>query len=516
MARARGGRAVPEALGRLRGNERRLAGPRQEPRDHGWNTTAPRTATSRSTASSTWVRRKRRVTIGLAFGDRLHHATSMLYQSLGVAFSHHRERFIDQWHRACGKIARLGKHSHDGGRLYQRSHSLPHRARGQDIPGRLHRLAQHPVGRGQGRRGARRLSPRLDARPRQQRHGAARDRRRVDSAPRAHLPRVPPARRRRLSPELLDRRRARTGGASSSTRCRSRSSSRARLHEPRALHDFDPYALVLGAAGYPGPPWSGDAAGALGGERGLLALDAREQHCRAHLRRRLCPRAWRREHGASSSRTTPTFSKRTSSPGPYDQAGTLVPGITRHFVRMLPVDVNDPHATEDVDGAILNIEEPSTWSARLISGARDRRRRASSSSCDTGCARPLDPLVEDSLRVVDAVLKVETPSGPCWRRYNHDGYGQREDGGPFRDYGRGRAWPLLTGERAHYELAAGRDTNVYVHALEASRHTVACFQNRYGTSPTGPRSAYAGRRDRRSQAASLGPRRVREASPLAS
>jgi GH15 family glucan-1,4-alpha-glucosidase len=39
-----------------------------------------------------------------------------------------------------------------------------------------------------------------------------------------------------------------------------------------------------------------------------------------------------------------------------------------------------------------------------------------------------DPLIRDSLRVVDAVLKVETPFGPCWHRYNHDGFGQREAG----------------------------------------------------------------------------------------
>jgi len=34
--------------------------------------------------------------------------------------------------------------------------------------------------------------------------------------------------------------------------------------------------------------------------------------------------------------------------------------------------------------------------------------------------------------------------------------GQQEDGAPFDGTGIGRGWPLLTGERAHYELAAGR------------------------------------------------------------
>jgi glucoamylase len=60
------------------------------------------------------------------------------------------------------------------------------------------------------------------------------------------------------------------------------------------------------------------------------------------------------------------------------------------------------------------------------------------------------------VKVIDAVLKVETPYGPCWHRYGNDGYGEHDDGRPFDGTGVGRAWPLLTGERAHYELAAGR------------------------------------------------------------
>ena len=83
-----------------------------------------------------------------------------------------------------------------------------------------------------------------------------------------------------------------------------------------------------------------------------------------------------------------------------------------------------------------------------------------------GIRSPDDPIIQDSLRVVDAVLKVETPLGPCWRRYNHDGFGQRDDGESYNFWGVGRAWPLLTGERGHYELAAGRDPEPYLRALE--------------------------------------------------
>jgi glucoamylase len=67
-----------------------------------------------------------------------------------------------------------------------------------------------------------------------------------------------------------------------------------------------------------------------------------------------------------------------------------------------------------------------------------------------------DPRIIDTLKIVDATLKVDTPRGPAWHRYQGDGYGEHADGSPFDGIGVGRAWPLLTGERAHYELAAGR------------------------------------------------------------
>ncbi len=67
-----------------------------------------------------------------------------------------------------------------------------------------------------------------------------------------------------------------------------------------------------------------------------------------------------------------------------------------------------------------------------------------------------DPRMVNTVKVIDALLRTETPHGPIWHRYNEDGYGEHEDGSPFDGTGIGRAWPLLVGERAHYELAAGR------------------------------------------------------------
>jgi glucoamylase len=73
-----------------------------------------------------------------------------------------------------------------------------------------------------------------------------------------------------------------------------------------------------------------------------------------------------------------------------------------------------------------------------------------------GLRAPDDPRIVNTVKVVDATLKVDTPRGPVWRRYQGDGYGEHANGGPFDGTGVGRAWPLLSGERAHYELAAGR------------------------------------------------------------
>jgi glucoamylase len=89
-----------------------------------------------------------------------------------------------------------------------------------------------------------------------------------------------------------------------------------------------------------------------------------------------------------------------------------------------------------------------------------------------------DPRICDTTKVIDALLKVETPSGPTWHRYNDDGYGEHADGAPFDGTGIGHGWPLLTGERAHYELAAGRSE-------EAKRllTTLESFANEGGLLP---------------------------------
>jgi len=95
-----------------------------------------------------------------------------------------------------------------------------------------------------------------------------------------------------------------------------------------------------------------------------------------------------------------------------------------------------------------------------------------------GLRAPDDPRILNTVKVIDALLKIETSNGPAWHRYNQDGYGEHQDGAPFDGVGVGRAWPLLTGERAHYELAAGR-----YHAAKQLLAALEAFANEGGMLP---------------------------------
>ncbi|MGC2547704.1 MAG: glycoside hydrolase family 15 protein, partial [Silvibacterium sp.] len=146
-------------------------------------------------------------------------------------------------------------------------------------------------------------------------------------------------------------------------------------------------------------------------------------------------------------------------------AGVLHPEVKRHFMRIRPPECGDPYAHEGCGKEMVHISnrapgERTEFEAREIidAGFLELVRYG------VRCAD--DPLIVDTLKVVDYVLKVDTPKGPCWRRYNHDGYGQRADGGPYQGFGEGGAWPLLLGERAHYELAAGRDVGPLIETYE--------------------------------------------------
>jgi len=80
----------------------------------------------------------------------------------------------------------------------------------------------------------------------------------------------------------------------------------------------------------------------------------------------------------------------------------------------------------------------------------------------------------DTVKLLDATLRVETKTGAGWKRSTDDGYGEKADGRPFDKRGIGRCWPLLAGERAHYELAAGRPDVALELLRTIARQTSEC------------------------------------------
>ncbi|WP_433360904.1 glycoside hydrolase family 15 protein [Actinoplanes sp. CA-142083] len=89
-----------------------------------------------------------------------------------------------------------------------------------------------------------------------------------------------------------------------------------------------------------------------------------------------------------------------------------------------------------------------------------------------------DPDVRTTLQVIDAQLGVATPNGFFWHRASFDGYGEKADGSAW-DYGlpdgslitRGRAWPLLNGERGEYLLALGSRSGARTQLATIARAT---------------------------------------------
>jgi glucoamylase len=135
-------------------------------------------------------------------------------------------------------------------------------------------------------------------------------------------------------------------------------------------------------------------------------------------------------------------------------------GVSGYYVRTAPAAaLHDPQALEQ------HIPIRNTWDGGGNLPGHSQVSTDFLQLVRLGLRRADDPLILDSLKVVDHLLKVETQHGPAWRRYNGDGYGEHDDGRPFDGTGRGRPWPLLAGERGHYALAAGEDPLPYLEAM---------------------------------------------------
>ncbi|MBI1903708.1 MAG: glucan 1,4-alpha-glucosidase [Planctomycetia bacterium] len=402
-------------------------------------------------------------TLALGFGHGLHDAVTTLFQSLGMPFAEQRKRFIEQWERVCRKIRPLEKVSSDGGDLYHRSHSLLLAHEDKIYPGAMIASLSIPWGEFKGDEdlGGYHLVWTRDL---------------VQSATGLLASGNTDTPFRALIYLACSQRP--DGGFYQNFWINGEPFWQGvqldevafpillawRLHESDALRDFDPYPMVLKAASYlvrkgPATPqerWEENS----GYSPSTLASNIAALTCAA---------CFARDRG---DETTARFLQEYADflechieSWTVTTDGALVPEIRRHFIRIHPVDVNDPQPDENPNRGMLLIHNRPPGS-QVEFPAKEIVDAGFLELVRYGIRQASDPLIEDSLRVVDAVLKVETPFGPCWRRYNNDGFGQRDDGGPYKGWGRGRAWPLLTGERGHYDLAAGRDARRYLRALE--------------------------------------------------
>jgi glucoamylase len=165
--------------------------------------------------------------------------------------------------------------------------------------------------------------------------------------------------------------------------------------------------------------------------------------------------------------------------------------VDGYYVRIAPEGTGAGGLGFRKDVHVKNVAaaEDTRWASHLVSPDALALVRFGLRAAD-------DSRIRDTVKVIDALLKVETPTGPTWHRYNDDGYGEHEDGSPFDGTGIGRGWPLLTGERAHYEVAAGRVENArrLLTTLESFANEAGLIPEQVWDSPDIPeRELYFGR-----------------------
>lgn len=403
-------------------------------------------------------------TLAIAFGDSRHAATAALNQSLAIPFAQHRQKFVDQWERICDTLRAHDHVSGDGGNLYRSSRTLLLAHEDKTFAGALIASTSIPWGETMGDEdlggyhlvwvrdmvnsatallaSGDKLTP-LRALVylacSQQPDGGFPQNFWIDGTPYwkgIQLDEV-------AFPIMLAW----------------------RLWKAGALEQFDPYPMVKAAARYLI-------------DRGPVTQQERWEECSgfspstlaASIAGLVCAADFARSRGESAAaefiEDYADFLEARVEKWTLTTQGSLVPGITRHYIRILPADINDPAPPENPDSALLTLANQAPGDPWQFP-AKDIVDAGFLELVRYGVRKPGDPLIEDSLRVIDAVLQTATPYGPVWRRYNHDGYGPHADGKPYTGWGVGCAWPLLTGERAHYELAAGRDVRPLITAMES-------------------------------------------------
>jgi glucoamylase len=406
----------------------------------------------------------REFTLAIAFGDTRQRATTNLFQSLEIPFEQHRQKFIEQWDRTCKKMVSLGSVTHDEGKLYNKSFSLLLAHEDKIYPGALIASLSIPWGQVKGD---------------QSKYGGYHyvwPRDLVNSAT-AMLAAGETETPRRILIYLaasqqddggfpqnfwLDGTPQRGGIQLDEVACPVLLAWR--LHKAESLRFFDPYPMVIAATRYlihHGPVTQE--------ERWEQSSGFSPATLACNIAALICAACWMREQGDAETaefvEAYADFLECHIEQWTMTTEGTLVSDIPQHYIRITPAEVDAPCPNEDPNQGMLAIPHRHPDSQQEFP-AKEIVDPSFLELVRYGIRHPHAPIITDSLKVVDAVLRTETPAGPVWKRYNHDGHGQREDGSAWEGWGTGRSWPLLTAERGMYALAAGRDVKPYLLAME--------------------------------------------------
>lgn len=401
--------------------------------------------------------------LGIAMGNSMHNAVTRLFQSIYENFDDNRRKYIKEWEREFDNILPLEEYSMDGGRLYRSSYGVLMTHEDKTYEGAMIASLSIPWGEvaGDNDRGGYHLVWTRDLcngstaaiaagitdialrsliylSVSQAENGGFAQNFWIDGTPYWHGIQLDEA----AFPIILAW----------------------RLKQENALHGFDPYTMVMDASRFiltNGP--------VTGQERWEEASGYSPSTLASNIAALICAASIARDRGNDDSaqylEEYADFLECHIEDWTVTNNGTLVEGIRRHYVRIRPEEVGSSVPGEGADFGMLKISnlpefDKSLFHAdRIVDGGFLELVRY-------GIRRADDPVIRDSVKVIDQILKVDTPNGPAWHRYNHDGYGQRDDGSAFKDWGTGRAWPLLTGERGHYELALGKSPDPYLDAME--------------------------------------------------